>query len=174
MSKPSAGNKSFDKTAITVVVITGIFGLISLLVTHYLDGNKNDAIKEPIIINNNPENKVVVSLNSAKDTIVANATKPINNPVNRKEPKATLQTKTYMSRVIDSTGTGIADVEIYCQNCLTKKIVTSQDGSFSLKANFFETEILWVTELTFSKQKTSFSKNINWREQSPQPIKIIR
>ncbi|MCX6305039.1 MAG: hypothetical protein NT040_08730 [Bacteroidetes bacterium] len=193
MNKPSAKNKIFDKTAIAVVMITGIFGLITIWVNRCIDGQMNDeAIKKQEKIVISPVNNVIVSSNPRNDSMVVSKDNPksIKTEAKRKEPgqsnlsentkpvpetslNLTTQPKTYSSKVIDSLGKGIPDIEIFCPNCLFKTVSTGKDGSFVLQGNFAESTAIWVSELTFTYQQVTITKTIYWRDQSPQPIKFF-
>lgn len=76
----------------------------------------------------------------------------------------------YSSKVKDENGKGIADVEIYCPNCIVKKVKTDKEGVFYLEGNFDKNAAFWQSTLTLSKDKISRTETIDWREKSPQPI----
>lgn len=76
----------------------------------------------------------------------------------------------YSSKVSDKNGKGIANVEIYCSNCIVQKMKTAEDGSFHLEGYFDENATFWQSTITLSKDKKSKTETINWREKSPQPI----
>lgn len=76
----------------------------------------------------------------------------------------------YSSMVRDENGRGIADVEIYCPNCIVKNVKTKQDGSFELEGYFDKNAYYWQSTLTLSSHHKSIDKTINWREKSPQSI----
>ncbi|MBK8968374.1 MAG: hypothetical protein IPM36_17255 [Lewinellaceae bacterium] len=76
----------------------------------------------------------------------------------------------YSSEVKDENGKGIADVEVYCPNCIVKKVKTDNEGHFDLEGYFDKNAAFWQSTLTISKDKKSKTETIDWREKSPQPI----
>ncbi|MFM9947265.1 MAG: hypothetical protein ACKV1O_04945 [Saprospiraceae bacterium] len=76
----------------------------------------------------------------------------------------------YSSIVKDENGKGIANIEIYCPNCIVKHVKTKQNGSFHLEGYFDETSTFWQSTLTFSNHNKSKTETIDWREKSPEPI----
>lgn len=110
----------------------------------------------------------------ANDTFRTNVVPPTPTPIEPPKPKEpALSLQTYRLEVIDTTGKGIADVEIYCANCLVKKSKTDSNGILVLKAEFDKTSDFWMSTLSLTKNNTPPKEvTIYWREQSPQPIKL--
>jgi len=100
----------------------------------------------------------------------------ISSPQQVKESElAKIETQSklrYSTEVRDENGKGIADVEIYCPNCIFKKVKTDKEGSFYLEGYFEKKSTFWQSTLTLSKDKESKTETIDWREKSPQPIKL--
>jgi len=147
--------------------------------------------RDQIVRINIPKNQVNVPVNSQKDTIVVVKyyPKPNDNETKRIEKKESslsenvipnselsessdLKNRTYSSKVIDKSGKGISNVEIYCPNCLTQGVFTKQDGSFELQGKFSESDVFWQSELIFSSPNDKMTITVDWRDQSPQPIKF--
>lgn len=78
---------------------------------------------------------------------------------------------TFQSSIIDSLGTPIAGVEIFCSDCVEKNIKSDNFGNILLKRikngdDFFET-----SSITLKKETTNLSRvTIYWRDKSPNPI----
>ncbi len=78
----------------------------------------------------------------------------------------------YSSEIKDASGNGIPGVEIYCPNCIVKKVKTDKEGYFSLEGYFAKDAAFWQSTITLSKDKKSKTETIDWREKSPQPINL--
>lgn len=57
----------------------------------------------------------------------------------------------FHSRIVDENGIGVADAEIYCLNCVVKKVKTDFEGNFTLEGYFEEDALFWQSTITFSK-----------------------
>lgn len=130
--------------------------------------------------NINVTNEVKID-NSNQNSNTGNQTKPntdneIPSPERLKvsEPvKIGTESKIrYSSEVKDENGKGIADVEIYCPNCIVKKVKTDKDENFYLEGYFDKNAAFLQSTLTLSKDNKSKTETIDWRENSPQPINL--
>ena len=118
--------------------------------------------------------------NKNQNNNTGNQTAPISDNIisspehlEEHEPKIEAESKVrYSSEVKDENGKGIADVEIYCPNCIVKKVKTDKEGNFYLEGNFDKNAAFWQSSLILSKGKKSKTETIDWRENSPQPINL--
>jgi hypothetical protein len=159
-----------------------IIGLLTVIVTQWGDlfpkkENPQQPPTQPTInitneINNNNDNQnqVKTSPNEQPSTRAKKPESPTNpEPTLLKEPEKEISRK-FISKVVNEAGIGVANVEVYCPNCLTKKVKTDPDGNFTLNGFFDNNAAFWQSALTISKDKKSITTTIDWREKSPQPI----
>lgn len=78
--------------------------------------------------------------------------------------------KKYSSEVKDENGNGVANVEIYCSNCIVNNVKTDENGKFQLEGYFKEDASFWKSTIRLSKDKKSKIETIDWREKSPESI----
>ena len=116
-----------------------------------------------------------------KDTIIIEKEKVLDKPSNKLNapPKAITKLKpegktikTYISRIEDITGRGIADVKIYCPNCIKKETKTDFNGNFLLNSKFSPSEVFWKSTLSLSKEGKKSTIVVDWRENQPEPIRF--
>lgn len=128
--------------------------------------------KKPIPItteNRNPNSNTINRMKPKQDTEISSPERvEKSEPVNI-EAKSKIR---YSSEVRDENGKGIVDVEIYCPNCIVKKIKTDKEGSFYLEGYFDKDAAFWQSTLILTKDKKSKTETIDWREKSPQPINL--
>lgn len=123
-----------------------------------------------IKIDNNNQNRNTG--NHAKPNTNNEVTSPIRMKENEPAANEVGSKMEYSSEVTDENGKGVADVEIYCPNCLIKKVKTDKDGNFYLEGYFDKNATFWQSTLKLSKGKKSKTETINWREKSPQTINL--
>jgi hypothetical protein len=128
----------------------------------------NINVTNEINIDNN--NKNGNTGNHTKPNINSKATSPTGIKESESSTSEAESKIEYFSEVTDENGRGIADVEIYCPNCIVKKVKTTKEGNFYLEGYFDKNATFWQSTLTLSKDKKSKTETIDWREKSPEPI----
>jgi len=150
------------------------FGLIGLaLYNNFIVktpwGSIERGSNQPIIPENNIENKAerIKSIQTieTKKSLLPNESR-IHEPTKIEKQKP----QKYISKVEDGTGKGVADVEVYCPNCVEKSVKTDSNGGFILDSYFDESATFWQSNLTLLKDKKVKTIIIYWRENSPEPI----
>ena len=160
-----------------------LLGLLTVIVSQwnvlFPKAQKEETQQEIAQPNINVTNEIKIYNNQNNNT--GNLTKPnnfneISSPEQSKESepaKIDALTKIrYSSEIEDESGKGIADVEVYCPNCIVKKVKSDKAGNFYLEGYFDKNAAFWQSTLTFSKDNKSKTETIDWREKSPQPINL--
>jgi hypothetical protein len=162
-----------------------IIGLLTVIVTQWGDlfpKKENPQqpptqptinIKNEINNNNDNQNQVKTSPNEQPTTRAKKPERPTNpEPTILNEPEKVEKEipRQFISKIVNEAGIGVANAEVYCPNCLTKKVKTDLDGNFTLNGFFDNNAAFWQSALTISKDKKSITTTIDWREKSPQPI----